>query len=137
MLRILVLCSVLMLSSGAQTLKIVVQSPAIMKELQASGEIPPQVKLVNASGEHLTKEIVDADAFIGGAFHREATDLPTGRLFARRPPFLRLPLHWRPKRRLACQPIGAGAAASRRPQVAVRLCRCAIEPFAQIGAVQV
>jgi D-2-hydroxyacid dehydrogenase (NADP+) len=64
--RILVLCSVLAVSSSAQTLKIVVESPAIMKELQANGEIPPQVKLVTASGEQLTKEIVDADAFIGG-----------------------------------------------------------------------
>jgi phosphoglycerate dehydrogenase-like enzyme len=44
-----------------------------MKELQASGEIPPQVKLVTASGEQLTKEIVDAGAFIGGPL--SATDL--------------------------------------------------------------
>jgi phosphoglycerate dehydrogenase-like enzyme len=63
----LVLCFVLTVVLKAQTLKIVVQSPAVMKELQESGEIPPQVKLVNASGEQLTKEIVDADAFIGGA----------------------------------------------------------------------
>jgi D-2-hydroxyacid dehydrogenase (NADP+) len=71
--RILLLCSVLALSSSAQTLKIVVESPAVMKELQASGEIPPQVSLVTASGEQLTKEIVDADAFIGGPL--SATDL--------------------------------------------------------------
>jgi phosphoglycerate dehydrogenase-like enzyme len=53
-------------SLSAQTLKIVVQSPDVMKQLQASGEIPPQVRLVNASGADLTREIVDADGFIGG-----------------------------------------------------------------------
>jgi phosphoglycerate dehydrogenase-like enzyme len=73
MSRILLLYSVLAISSSAQTLKIVVQSPAVMKELQASGEIPPQVKLITASNEQLTKEIVDADAFIGGPL--SATDL--------------------------------------------------------------
>src|SRR5260370_4798605 len=37
-----------------------------MKELQASGEIPPQVKLVTASGADLSREIADADGFVGG-----------------------------------------------------------------------
>ena len=41
-----------------------------MKELQASGEIPPQVKLVTASGADLTREIADADGFVGGASQR-------------------------------------------------------------------
>jgi phosphoglycerate dehydrogenase-like enzyme len=66
-MREILLLSVLAVSSSAQTLKIVVQNPDVLKELQASGEIPPQVKLVGASGARLTKEIVDADAFIGGA----------------------------------------------------------------------
>ena len=60
------LCALPALLLNAQTLKIVVQSPAVMKDLQASGEIPQQVKLVNASGADLTREIADADAFIGG-----------------------------------------------------------------------
>ena len=71
--RILLLCALLALSLNAQTLKIVVQSPAVMKELQASGEIPPQVKLVTASGADLTREIADADGFVGGPL--SATDL--------------------------------------------------------------
>src|SRR5258708_17721212 len=66
MRRILLLCGLLALSLNAQILKIVVQSPAVMKELQASGEIPPQVKLVTASGADLTREIADADGFVGG-----------------------------------------------------------------------
>ena len=69
----LLVCAALALSLNAQTLKIVVQSPAVMKELQESGEIPKQVKLVNASGADLTREIADADGFIGGAL--SATDL--------------------------------------------------------------
>lgn len=73
MVRLLVLCSVLALSSNAQTLKIVVQSPTVMKELLASGEIPSQVKLITASGADLTREIADADGFIGGPL--SATDL--------------------------------------------------------------
>ena len=64
--RVLLLCVLLALSLNAQTVKIVVQSPAVMKELQASGEIPPQVKLVTASGADLTREIADADGFVGG-----------------------------------------------------------------------
>src|SRR5439155_15798494 len=43
------------------------------KELQASGEMPPQVRLVAASGSDLTKEIADADGFVGGPLN--ATDL--------------------------------------------------------------
>src|SRR5260370_32142607 len=64
--RVLLLCVLLALSLKAQTVKIVVQSPAVMKELQASGEIPPQVKLVTASGADLSREIADADGFVGG-----------------------------------------------------------------------
>src|SRR5260370_16122385 len=64
--RVLLLCVLVALSLNAQTVKIVVQSPAVMKELQASGEIPPQVKLVTASGADLTREIADADGFVGG-----------------------------------------------------------------------
>jgi phosphoglycerate dehydrogenase-like enzyme len=67
MRRILAFVIVFAALSGAQTLKIVVQSPDILKELQAGGEMPPQVNLVGASGAQLTKEIVDADGFIGGA----------------------------------------------------------------------
>src|SRR5436190_23573784 len=66
MRRILLFCALSALSLKAQTVKIVVQSPAVMKELQASGEIPAQVKLVTASGADLTREIADADGFIGG-----------------------------------------------------------------------
>src|SRR5262245_24858069 len=76
-MRRILLLSVLAFSSSAQTLKIVVQSPEVMKELQGSGEIPPQVKLVGASGAQLTKEIVDADAFIGGPL--SAADLKAAR----------------------------------------------------------
>ena len=71
--RILLLCSLLTFSLNAQTVKIVVQSPALMKELQGSGEIPPQVKLVTVSGADLTREIADADGFVGGPF--SAADL--------------------------------------------------------------
>src|SRR5437763_11124995 len=73
MARIRLLCALLALSLNAQTLKIVVQSPAVMKELQASGEIPPPVKLVTASGADLTREIADADGYVGGPL--SATDL--------------------------------------------------------------
>jgi len=69
----LLACAALALSLNAQTLKIVVQSPAVMKELQESGEIPKQVKLVTASGAGLTREIADADGFIGGVL--SAADL--------------------------------------------------------------
>jgi len=73
MRRILLHCTLLALSLKAQTLKIVVQNPAVMKDLKASGEIPPQVNLVTASGADLTREIIDADAFVGGPL--SATDL--------------------------------------------------------------
>src|SRR5439155_25932597 len=66
MRRILLLCALSALSLNAQTVKIVVQSPAVMKDLQAGGGIPPQVKLVTASGADLTREIADADGFVGG-----------------------------------------------------------------------
>ncbi len=59
------LCLLTALTLQAQQLKIVVQNPAVMKELQTS-EYPPQVKLVQASGADLTREIVDADGFVGG-----------------------------------------------------------------------
>src|SRR5260370_14350299 len=71
--RVLLLCVLVALSLNAQAVKIVVQSAAVMKELQASGEIPPQVKLVAASGADLTREIADADGFVGGPLG--ATDL--------------------------------------------------------------
>jgi D-2-hydroxyacid dehydrogenase (NADP+) len=66
--RIPLLCSLLLAASlSAQGLKIVVQSPGVMKELQAAGGIPPGVKLVQASGgADLTREIADADGFVGG-----------------------------------------------------------------------
>src|SRR5690242_13751914 len=66
MRRIFVYCALLAFSLSAQTVKIVVQNPAVLKDLQASGEIPPQVRLTTASGADLTKEIADADAFVGG-----------------------------------------------------------------------
>jgi len=65
MRRKLLLC-LLAVSSNAQTLKIVVQNPAVMKELLDGGGLPAQVKLVGASGANLTREISEADAFIGG-----------------------------------------------------------------------
>ncbi len=66
MIRILLLCNVLALLMNAQSVKIVVQSAAVMKELQSGGDIPQGVKLVLASGAELAREIVDADGFIGG-----------------------------------------------------------------------
>jgi len=73
MRRILLLSVLPALSLNAQTLKIVVQNPAVMKELLAGGDIPQQVKLVTASGADLTREIADADGFIGGPLN--AADL--------------------------------------------------------------
>jgi D-2-hydroxyacid dehydrogenase (NADP+) len=67
MRRILWLSTLLALSLSAQTLKIVVQNPTVLKEIQAGGGLPPQVKLVTASGADLTREIADADAYVGGA----------------------------------------------------------------------
>ena len=64
--RIVLLCALLTFSLNGQSIKIVVQNPAVLKELQASGEIPPQVKLVTAAGADLTREIADADGFVGG-----------------------------------------------------------------------
>ena len=69
MRRIVLSLALLALPVCAQPLKIVVQNPAVLKELEASGEMPPQVKLVAASGAALTKEIADADAFIGSALN--------------------------------------------------------------------
>lgn len=66
MIRILLLCNVLSLLTHAQNVKIVVQSAAVMKDLQSGGDIPQGVKLVQASGAELVREIVDADGFIGG-----------------------------------------------------------------------
>ncbi len=73
MIRILLLCNVLALFMNAQSVKIVVQSAAVMKELQVGGDIPQGVKLVQASGTELAREIVDADGFIGGPL--SASDL--------------------------------------------------------------
>ena len=64
--RVLLLSALLAFSLNGQSIKIVVQNPAVLKELQASGEIPPQVKLVTAAGADLTREIADADGFVGG-----------------------------------------------------------------------
>lgn len=66
MIRILLLCSMLSPIVNAQTVKIVVQSAAVMKELQSGGDFPQGVKLVQASGADLAREIVDADGYIGG-----------------------------------------------------------------------
>jgi D-2-hydroxyacid dehydrogenase (NADP+) len=74
---ILTLCALLALSLKAQSVKIVVQSPALLKELQAGGEVPAQVKLVAASGADLTREIADADGFVGGPL--SAGDLKAAR----------------------------------------------------------
>ena len=66
MRRISILCGVLALSLNAQTVKIVVQNPAVLREIQAGGGVPSHVHLVAASGADLVKEIVDADAYVGG-----------------------------------------------------------------------
>lgn len=55
------------LSLNAQSLKIVVQNPAVLKEIQSAGDLPPQVKLVAASGPDLLREIADADGFVGSS----------------------------------------------------------------------
>ena len=65
MRRLLWLSALLALSLSAQTLKIVVQNPTVLKEIQAGGGLPPQVKLVTASGADLTREIADADRGVG------------------------------------------------------------------------
>jgi phosphoglycerate dehydrogenase-like enzyme len=52
--------------SAQPALKIVVQNPAVLKDIQAGGELPANVRMVQASGADLTREIVDADGFIGG-----------------------------------------------------------------------
>src|SRR5262245_54977292 len=67
MRRLLCLSTLVALTLSAQTLKIVVQNPAVLKDIQAGGGMPPQVKLVAASGPDLTREIADADAYVGGA----------------------------------------------------------------------
>jgi phosphoglycerate dehydrogenase-like enzyme len=59
------LAAAVALTVNGQTLKIVVQNPAVLKELQAGGDMPSRVKLVAASGPDLTREIADADAFVG------------------------------------------------------------------------
>ena len=66
MRRISILCGVLALSLNAQTVKIVVQNPAVLREIQAGGGLPSQVRLVAASGADLAKEMADADAYVGG-----------------------------------------------------------------------
>jgi D-2-hydroxyacid dehydrogenase (NADP+) len=75
MRRFLWLFSLAALSLNAQNVKIVVQSPAILQELQAGGDIPPQVRLITATGDALTKEMADADGYVGGP-------IPTGDLKA-------------------------------------------------------
>src|SRR4051794_12740493 len=72
MFQKVLLCALLVAALDAQTLKVVVQSPEVMKELQASGEIPGQVKLVTASGADLIREIADADAYVGGPLNAAA-----------------------------------------------------------------
>jgi D-2-hydroxyacid dehydrogenase (NADP+) len=71
MWRTVWVCALAAASLNGQTLKIVVQNPALMRELQASGEIPAQVKLVAASGAALLREVADADAFVGGPLSAE------------------------------------------------------------------
>jgi D-2-hydroxyacid dehydrogenase (NADP+) len=71
MRRFPLLFGICAISLSAQTVKIVVQNPAMLKELQDSGEVPPQAKLLTASGDALTKEIADADAFIGEKLRAE------------------------------------------------------------------
>ena len=71
MRRLFCLSTLLALTLSAQTLKIVVQNPAVLKDIQAGGGMPPQVKLVAAAGPDLTREIVDADAYVGGPLNAE------------------------------------------------------------------
>src|SRR4051794_35284898 len=67
MRRVLCLAPLLALALSAQTLKVVVQNPAVLKDILAGGEMPPQVKLVAApAGPDLIREIADADAYVGG-----------------------------------------------------------------------
>ena len=66
MRRISILCGVLALTLNAQTVKIVVQNPAVLREIQVGGGLPSQVRLVAASGADLAKEMADADAYVGG-----------------------------------------------------------------------
>ena len=66
MRRISILCGVLAFSLHAQPVKIVVQNPAVLQEIQAGGGLPSDVRLVAASGADLAKELVDADAYVGG-----------------------------------------------------------------------
>jgi phosphoglycerate dehydrogenase-like enzyme len=66
MLRLMFFSTLMAVSLPAQTLKIVIQNPAVLADLEKSRQIPPQVKLVAASGADLAREIVDADAYVGG-----------------------------------------------------------------------
>ena len=66
MRRVLCLSSLLALTLSAQTLKVVVQNPAVLKDILVGGEMPPQVKLVAPDPADLTREITDADAYVGG-----------------------------------------------------------------------
>src|SRR5215217_7780010 len=65
-MRQLLCLALLALSLHAQPLKILVQNPAVLKELQAANDLPPTVKLVTVAPADLTREIADADAFVGG-----------------------------------------------------------------------
>ena len=65
MQRFLIISILGALSVAAQELKIVVNNPALLKQVQAMGEIPKNVRLVAPEGANLAKEIADADAFVG------------------------------------------------------------------------
>jgi len=66
MRRISILCAVLAISLNAQTVKVVVQNPAVLKAIQGAGPLPSQVRLVAPSGSDLGREMADADAYVGG-----------------------------------------------------------------------
>src|SRR5688500_11888017 len=53
------------LALSAQDLKIVVNSAAVLKNLQAAGPIPQNVRLVAPERANLAKELTDADGYIG------------------------------------------------------------------------
>jgi len=72
MRRFTLLLAVCALPLAAQTVKILVQNPQILKELQAGGDLPSQARLVGVTGDTLGKEIVDADAIlVGGGLRPE------------------------------------------------------------------
>src|SRR4051794_28837099 len=66
MRRVLYLATLLAFTLNAQTLKVVVQNPAVLKDILAGGAMPPEVKLVTAAGPDLNRELADADAYVGG-----------------------------------------------------------------------